>query len=277
LVHADDRPTGAYAWALNGVSQLASRTGDLERAMAADQEALGLHRSLGDQRGEAVSLWGLGYLQIELGRPDQAVPYLRDAVDLFRQTGDAALLRWTLRTLGFAYLRLGDLDHARPVYEEALELARAEGDDDLAAGALGGLVGVARLQGRLAEAAEYALEGLRLVGDSRDVLMKTSRIVVAAEALAALGKAADAVRLVAYAQTRYADFGATEPWVEHDIAEIRALALDQLGAAGREAAEEAGRGLTAEEVFALAHEALANGRDQALGGTSSLATGGAPQ
>jgi hypothetical protein len=107
--------------------------------------------------------------------------------------------------------------------------------------------------------------------------MKTSRIVVAAEALAALGKAADAVRLVAYAQTRYADFGATEPWVEHDIAEIRALALDQLGAAGREAAEEAGRGLTAEEVFALAHEALANGRDQALGGTSSLATGGAPQ
>ncbi|HJT63820.1 MAG TPA: adenylate/guanylate cyclase domain-containing protein, partial [Candidatus Limnocylindria bacterium] len=29
LVRVDDRPTGAYAWALNGVSQLASRTGDL--------------------------------------------------------------------------------------------------------------------------------------------------------------------------------------------------------------------------------------------------------
>ncbi|HET9497298.1 MAG TPA: tetratricopeptide repeat protein [Candidatus Limnocylindria bacterium] len=274
LVREDDRPTGAYAWALNGVSQLASRTGDLERAMAADDEALALHRSLGDRRGQAVSLWGLGYLHIELGNPGLAVPYLEEAVDLFRETGDAALLRWTLRTLGFAYLRLGDLDNARPVYDEALERARAAKDDDLAAGALGGLVGVASAQGKLTEAAEYALEGLRLVGDSRDVLMKTSRIVVAADVVAALGEAADAVRLVTYAQARYADLGAAEPWVELDIAEIRAIALEMLGEKELAVAEEAGRGLTTDEAFALAHEALAGRPGSVLGGGLPLVTGG---
>jgi tetratricopeptide (TPR) repeat protein len=102
--------------------------------MACDREALALHRSFGDTRGEAVSLWGIGYLHIEQGNPGEAVPNLRAAVKLFRETGDAALLRWTLRTLGFAYLRFDDLERARPAYMEALELARAAGDDELAAG-----------------------------------------------------------------------------------------------------------------------------------------------
>jgi predicted ATPase/class 3 adenylate cyclase len=278
LVRADDRPTEAFAWALNAISQLASRTGDLERAMACDREALSLHRSLGTRRGEAISLWGMGYLEIELLNPGLAIPYLQEAVALFRDIEDAALLRWTLRTLGFAYLRSGDLERARPAYDEALERARADGDDELAAAALGGLVGVARAQGQLAEASEYALEGLHLVGDSRDVLMKTSRIIVAGEVVVALGKAADAARLVGYSRAQYADLGAVEPWVEHDAAEIEAAAVEQIGKTATDSAIAEGRGLTPDAAFALAEAALspvdAATRPSRM---SSPLPGGAPQ
>ena len=256
MLESDRRPTSARAWALNALSQLASRTGDLEGAMSADNDALAIHRSLGDRRGEAVSLWGIGYLHIEQGNPHEAERYCSEAVDLFRETGDAAMLRWTLRTLGFAYLRLGDLERSRIAYDESLELARVAGDEELAAGALGGLVGVAQAEGMMDQAAEHALEGLSLVGDSRDVLMKTARVVVAAEVAAKLGRFRDALRLVAYARAQYADLGAVEPWVEADIAEIETEALEELGDAGFTEASEAGRKLTTEGAFALAREAV---------------------
>lgn len=257
LLEADHRHTQARAWALNGVSQLSSRTTDLDRAMQAEDEALALHRSFGVRLGEAVSLWGIGYLHIEQGNPQDAVPFCREAVELFREIGDPAGLRGSLRTLAFAYLRLGDLQPARATYEEALQYARAEQDNELAAGALGGLVGVALAEGNVAEAADFAREGLRLVGDSRDVLMKTSRIVVAAEVAVALGRASDGARLVAYARARYADLGAVEPWVEQDIATIEAAALERLGEAGLAAAISEGVRLTTEEAVRLGHEALA--------------------
>jgi predicted ATPase len=263
LLHIDPRPTVERAWALNGVAALASRTGDLDRAMETDREALSLHRSFGNTRGIGVSLWGVGYNHIEQGDPAEAEPYCREAVDLFRDTGDAAMLRWTLRTLGFAYLRLGDFEQSRMAYDEALERARAAGDNELAAGALGGLVGIARAEGNLGKAAEYAREGLSLVGDSRDVLMKTSRVVVAAEVVAALGRVADAARLVSYTQVQYEDLGAVEPWVERDNAETLAVARSQLGEAALAAALAEGRTLTSEKALALAEQALrAEGPDE---------------
>jgi predicted ATPase len=264
LIRADDRRTLAYAWALNGISQLASRTGDLDRAMACDQEAMTLHRSFGERRGEAVSLWGLGYVHIEQGNPGEAVPHLRAAVDLFRELGDAALLRWTLRTLGFAYLRIGDLERSRSVYLEALDLARDAGDDDLAAGVLGGLVGVSTAEGDLEAAADFAREGLRLVGDSRDVLMRLSRIVVAAEVAAAIGRASEAARLVAFTAAQYEDYGASEPWVQFDMAKINTAVIAELGEEAVASCAADGRRLSYEAAFAMANDALSGGGRQVM-------------
>ena len=256
LLQANDRPTAVRAYGLNGFSQLATRTGNLERAMAAEEEALALHRSHGDRRGEAISLWGIGYLHIEQGDPGRAQPFCEEAVRLFREVGEAAMLRWSMRTLGFAYLRLGEREQARRWYTEALQLARQGGDDELAAGSLGGLVGVALDEGKVGEAASYAREGLRLVGDSRDVLMKTSRVVVAAEVIAALGRASDAVQLVGYARSRHEDLGAVEPWVAKDMADTLAAARRHIGEGGVAEALASGRRLSTEAAFGLAEEAL---------------------
>jgi hypothetical protein len=86
--------------------------------------------------------------------------------------------------------------------------------------------------------------------------MRTSRIVVAAEVIAAAGRAAEAARLVGWAGAQYEELGAAEPWAQHDIAEIEAVAMEQLGEAARVEAAEAGRRLTTDEAFALANEAL---------------------
>jgi tetratricopeptide (TPR) repeat protein len=168
----------------------------------------------------------------------------------------AGMHRWVVRTLAFAYLRLGDLERSRRLYQEALELARQQDDAELAAGSLGGLVGIALIEGNVGDAAGFAREGLHLVGDSRDVLMKTSRVAVAAEVVAAQGRVADAARLVAYTQGQYEDLGAVEPWVERDNAATLAIARSQLGEAALAEAMAEGRTLTSERAFALAEEAL---------------------
>ena len=139
---------------------LATKTGDLEGALRYSEEALALHRSLGDKRGEAGALWGLGYVFLEQGDLDRAEERVGEAVRLYREVGETGYIGWAIRTLAFTYLTGGDLGRARPLYEEALLLAQEGGDGALEAAGLGGLVGVALAEGRLIDAAWLAFEEL---------------------------------------------------------------------------------------------------------------------
>ncbi|MEP7360995.1 MAG: adenylate/guanylate cyclase domain-containing protein, partial [Chloroflexota bacterium] len=128
LVRADERPTAARAKALNGASMIASKIGDKATATSWTEEALALHRSLGNFQGMATSLWQLGALNLDAGDLAQAERLLTESVRLFREVGDDSSLRWTTRTLAFTYKTMGDLGRARPLYEDNLRRARLLGD-----------------------------------------------------------------------------------------------------------------------------------------------------
>jgi predicted ATPase len=213
LLQADERPTTARAKALNGAAMMAPVCGEMALARAWANEALELHRRFADEKGEANSLWQLGYINVEEGDLSTAEEMLDRARQLFRRTGDETSLRWVSRTLAFAYLTMGDNDRARSLYEEVHDSARESGDRELQAATLGGLMDIAVEQGRLADAVASQQESLGLVIHMNDEMMALSRLCVAASLLATIGKLEAAAKLMGYAGSRQEETGTVEVWV----------------------------------------------------------------
>ncbi len=87
---------------------------------AALQEALAIYREIGDERGEANVLWGMGNMLYFLDRVDPGSEDLRLALEKFRKVGDRTMEAWTLHMLGGAQLRVGRRDEARDDLRQAL-------------------------------------------------------------------------------------------------------------------------------------------------------------
>jgi predicted ATPase/class 3 adenylate cyclase len=121
------------------------------------EEALGLYRSLGDERGEANVLWGLGNMRYFSNDPDPGTAEFALALEKFQKTGDRTMEAWSLHMLGGALLRQDRVDDARSHMYQALRNFYAASDtagvtlvlDDLSALAitLGDLERGARLWG----------------------------------------------------------------------------------------------------------------------------------
>ncbi|HJP89724.1 MAG TPA: tetratricopeptide repeat protein [Candidatus Limnocylindrales bacterium] len=91
-------------------------------------EALGLYREIGDDRGEATVLWGIGNGHYFSGDVDPASEDLALALAKFRKVGDRTMEGWTLHMLGSAYTRLGRLPEARRDLEAALRIFHGASD-----------------------------------------------------------------------------------------------------------------------------------------------------
>jgi len=130
------RPTATRARALTGAQDLAADLGDELTSRLRGEEAVSLHRKLGDD-------WGVAYNQLGLGCGlafeddfEGAQPLFEESVRLFVGLGDE---HWTLqasRRLAWSYEELGDLERARQIQEDILRRARATDDEALEAKAL---------------------------------------------------------------------------------------------------------------------------------------------
>jgi len=100
-------------------TRLVDPTGEGEAAL---REALAIFRSLGDERGEANVLWGLGNMQYFADNLDPSSADLREAMEIFRRLGDRTMEAWSLHMLGSALLRTGRLDEARADLRRALRI-----------------------------------------------------------------------------------------------------------------------------------------------------------
>jgi tetratricopeptide (TPR) repeat protein len=83
-------------------------------------QALEIFRAIGDERGEANVLWGLGNMQYFMDEIDPGSVDMALALEKFRKVGDRTMVAWTLHMLGGAKLRKGMLDEARADLREAL-------------------------------------------------------------------------------------------------------------------------------------------------------------
>jgi predicted ATPase/class 3 adenylate cyclase len=121
------------------------------------ERARDIYHRIGDRRGEANALWGLGNYHYFRGDIGNGVDEFRQALEMFREVGDLTMEAWSLHMLGTGQLRNGEVAEARVHVEHAIRHFYAAGDaagltltlDDLSAVAVaeGDLPRAARLRG----------------------------------------------------------------------------------------------------------------------------------
>ena len=132
--------------------------------------ALEIAEAIGDDRGRANLLWGIGNYTYFHDSEDRGIATFREALAIFHRIGDRTMEAWSYHMLGSAQVRTGEADDARRNVTEALRLFHGFGDvagitlalDDFAAVAVaaGDLPRAARLWG--AARAVSAAGGVRL-------------------------------------------------------------------------------------------------------------------
>jgi predicted ATPase/class 3 adenylate cyclase len=257
----DERPTATRAHALMGAADLALDAGDKAAARLLGEEALALHRLLGEQWGVAYSLLALGLVYAFDDDWSEAQPRFAESVRLFGELGDE---HWTLqatRRLAWSYEGLGDVQHARALQEDMLRRARASGDEFVEAKALSVLAQYALDEGRVDEAVLSNLEEAhRIYRERRDHPDRYWHAVLIcrfARALALAGRATAAVQLLACFDSLVDEIGAVvESWVARMNDVTLTLIRGELDQAAISEAWEQGRELTADTAVALALDSL---------------------
>jgi tetratricopeptide (TPR) repeat protein len=113
--------------ALDDLAQTCRRgNADLDRAVEYHRQALALYRQIGDRRGEAEALGGLGTI-MALFEPEEAIDHLLNAVAIQRELGNSNSLSYDLAMLATAYETLGAFEQARQTLNEAIQIARTGG------------------------------------------------------------------------------------------------------------------------------------------------------
>lgn len=252
----DSLPTTARAKALDGAGEMASFSEATTGQRAWAEEALAIHRRLGDRRGTAESLFALGVAVGEGGDWANARPFLDESLRLFRDLGDDLRVMWGTRALAWAHAELGDLERARPLYEDALHQARATGNKLFEGVVLGSLSWLAVREDRVQDAPPLVRESLRLKRDFGDRIEIAVSLCHAARTIAAAGQADAAARLLACFEALSEEIGGSHPWVTRMNDETLPIIRAALDAAEFAEAWEQGRRLTADEAIALALDAL---------------------
>ena len=203
----DERPTAARAKALNAAAHMARVTGDASAARLRADEALQLHRTLGDGRGTAYSLLWLGQAVADEGDFAQARQLFDECARGFTELGDEHHALVATRFVAWMFNELGDREGARALHEDNLRRARGLHNESIEATTLGALALYAVDAGRVEDAVELATESLRIfskLGDRQGIAVELCRC---AGALALAGEAANATRLLARSEALYEEMG----------------------------------------------------------------------
>jgi predicted ATPase/class 3 adenylate cyclase len=249
---ATDGPTPARARALTGVAMLAPMMGDLSTAKDAAEQALALHRELGDAWRVADVTHTLGYITAEGNDWMTARALFEESVRLLREVGDEDYAMWATRSFAWTYHDTGDLERARTIHEANLRRAREVGNPAVEATTLGVLGTILVEGGRAEQAFPFIEQAYRLhheLGESVEVMTDLWRF---AQALAGVGRAEEAVELGSLSAALREELGARIPWVERKTEETLATARQQLDPAAFDEAWERGRRLDPDAAVAMA-------------------------
>jgi len=155
LAGADSVDPAVLARALLAAGFLAAQVGASAEAAARHQEAVAILREVGDVRGVADGLRGLGQATGRQGRYAESIALVEEAIDLLRALDEHTLLARALMDLGVAVSQGGG--DPRPAFEEALAIQRGLDDELWTALCLVNLADRDRVDGNL-ELARSRLE-----------------------------------------------------------------------------------------------------------------------
>ncbi|MBA3779371.1 MAG: hypothetical protein H0X16_08765 [Chloroflexi bacterium] len=250
---AESRPTAARAKALNAAAVMAINLGDSATARRRAEEALALHRTLGEAWGTAYSLMMVGNALAEGGEATRARPLLEESVRRFRDLGDEHYALIANFNVAWVTADLGDLHRSRALQEDNLRLARQLLNERLEASALAQLAMLACDEDRLDDASAMLREAIRIhyrEANDLDLAYLLGRL---ASVLTLDGRAAIAARLLGSSASLAEQVGAKAAWWADDRAARTLAAIrTQLGEAAFNDEWKQGRGLPVAEAVRLA-------------------------
>jgi predicted ATPase/class 3 adenylate cyclase len=252
LLRADERPTAARARALNGAAVMAANGENLVRGRLRAEEALALHRTLGDAWGAAYSVFMLGYIATEESDWAKARPLFEESLAAFREIGDDHYTLLASDGLAWMYFELGDPRRSQALHEDILQRARAQSDEVVVAVQLFQLATLAFDDGRNAEAREMLREALRINRDHDIPGGIVENLCIFASFLASEGRPEIAARVLSRAGVLRDEIGGVSSWVGEMNEKTLATVRTQLGEAAFADAWEQGEALTVDEAIALA-------------------------
>jgi predicted ATPase/class 3 adenylate cyclase len=257
LEHAlavDDSPTAARARALNGACALAAESGDAAIGRLWGEEALALHRRLGDQWGIANSIFMLGHVAADARDWAAARELFEESARHFDRLQDEHYILLANNGLAWACEKLGDLERARLLNEDNRRRARATGNRRLEAMSLKGLSRIARGEGRVEDALRMLDEAYRIHSDLGERIDVADILSHFALVLTTAGSHASAAQLLSKSVALDEELGASRWWLSERNDELLASLRTKLDATAFEKAWEEGRKLTPDEAVALALE-----------------------
>lgn len=138
------------------------------------EESLALWQRIGDQRGEALSLYYLGIAYSTLREWRTSLQYYERALGLWRHVNDAYGEVLTLRGMGAAHVVAEDRKGAIAYYERALE--RAKGNQTAEIQTLNDIGWVYNTSGESRKAIDYFLLALALAREGKDLNRQASAL-----------------------------------------------------------------------------------------------------
>jgi non-specific serine/threonine protein kinase len=249
------------ARALLASAFFASVQGEGDRGAQLAREAISLAEEAGDARIRARGLFTISFAEGARGNHDDAATHAEEALAVFRELGDDAWVPFALNRLGIETFERGNWQAAGAYYQEALDGWRRLGNIWGVGTALLNLAIYARAQGDDERAAELFRESLTHSWEQGD--RDPWGVVEILHGLGAIaashGQADVAVRLFAAADALREGIGITlQPFIRAQYDRAAALAKEQLGEEGYQAAWKAGHALSLEEAVADAAAIVAS-------------------
>ena len=185
---------------------------DLQQGIEHHQQALELYRQIGDRRGEADALGGLGAIFSQTD-PEEAIDCLLAAADIQRDLGNHNSLSFVLTMLGAAYDNLGAFEQAVKTLEEAAHIARESGSLDALSRAYGGLARLRVSVGDIARGRAYIEEAIAVTRDLAGVPITVNLLFWIGQTAVYMALADDAPSGVELMERAIRDASATLPQV----------------------------------------------------------------
>lgn len=158
----DDGVRALRAEALRALAIMLSASGEFEQAQPLAEEAVQLHRELGDEGGSAASLTSLGIVRQFLGDADASIAAHEEALDIRRRLGNEGGIAGSLSNLASLAYTTGDYARCTRLAEECAVLYRRANNPRGIAHALTRLALAASRLGRHAQAERYLTECMEL-------------------------------------------------------------------------------------------------------------------
>ena len=252
-IRTDERPTAARARALNGATAMALERGDPVTARPWAEEALALHRALGDVWGTANSILMFGNVHAEEHDLSTAQQLFEDARRRFSRLGDEHFMLLATRLVAWMCYDQGNRDRARTLHENVVRRARLSGNERMQATSLGALAEYALNDGRVTEALPMLTESTRIYRDLGERHALAINLCRFASATAAAGREGAAARILAGAEVVREEIGVSWSYWVVEMNDVTLAAVhSQLDEAAFAEAWGEGRALTVDEAIALA-------------------------